>query len=736
MSISVIPNLRSNTLPSSQVQEYSSQSQETVEIKIEVIDEKSPYLQDVIRLGDANKKTLGFFPRKAFVEKAQKGNIFVAIDSQAECIGYILYGYSKRHNRHRLVHLCVDSSQRGKRVARQLVDYLKEKTKESSGIGLHCREDFNLEKMWSRLNFVAKHEKQGKNKEGKLLTYWWFDHGHTNLFSNAPNQKLESRLCVVIDTQIFTEIYADKETDFEESKSLWADWLATELELCITDEIFNTITLLKNQTERKKKRRFAQDRFTCLSGDKNLDLIIDSVNSLLSKKASEVNEFEQRNLARAITSKSQVFVTLHPQLLELSSEIYEQFRVSIIRPNVLITHLDEFRRKLDYQPVRLAGTTGLEKIPVQKGTENVLSQYFQCEELGETKIEFQQQLLRFLAKSDKFDCWLVQQGKGELLALVVYDKQKQHELEIPMLRVGNHPLSGTLARHLIFQSILGSAREQRQFTRITDLYLTETVMTAIQENSSFRRVKNGWLKINLASVETASELSQHLITLGSTFGEDYQVCLQFADGLKAENIITDVQASVDFERLLFPAKILDAEIPTFIIPIQPRWASDLFDQNLANQTLLGAKTELAFNCEAVYYRFANNSIRLQPPCRILWYVSGTQKEGKGKGFYGVKCVRACAYVDEVSLGKPKELYQRFQRLGVYNLSDIERVNQNKFGHIMAIRFSDIELFENPVSSEKVQEFSPNKLTFQWPEKISTECFVKVYNLGIHSSNRS
>ncbi|EAW35350.1 GNAT family N-acetyltransferase [Lyngbya sp. PCC 8106] len=735
MSISAVPNLRSNALPSSRIQEYSSQSQETVEIKIEVIDEKSPYLQDVIRLGDANKKTLGLFYRNAFVEKAQKGDIFVAIDPQAECIGYILYRYSKRHNRHTLVHLCVDSSQRGKGVARQLVDYLKEKTKESSGIGLHCREDFNLEKLWQRLNFVPKYQKKGRNKQGKLLTYWWFDHGHTDLLSNAPNQKLESRLCVVIDTQIFTEIYAEQETDFEESKSLCADWLQTELELCITDEIFNTIILLKNQKEKKKRRRFAQENFTYLSSNKELDCTVDSVNVIL-QKASEVNEFERRNLARAITSKSQVFVTLHPQLLELSSEIYEQFRVSIIRPNVLITHLDEFRRKLDYQPVRLAGTTGLEKIPVQKGTENVLSQYFLCEELGETQIEFQQQLRRFLAESDKFECWLVQQGKGELLALVVYDKQKQHELEIPMLRVGNHPLSGILARHLIFQSILGSAREQRQFTRITDSYLTETVMTAIQENSSFRQVKNGWLKINLASVETASELSQHLITLGSTFGEDYQVCLQFAESLKAENIITDVQASVDFERLLFPAKILDAKIPTFIIPIQPRWAFNLFDKNLANQTLLGAKTELAFNCEAVYYRSANNSRGLQAPCRILWYVSGTQKEGKGKGFYGVKSVRACAYVDEVSLGKPKELYQRFQRLGVYNLSDIEGVKLNKSGQIMAIRFSDIELFENSVPSEKVKEFFNKKLTFQCPEKISKECFVKVYNLGIHSSNRS
>ncbi|MEB3341147.1 hypothetical protein [Okeania sp.] len=38
----------------------------TEKIKITEIDEKSPYLPTVIEFGDANRKTLGFLPRKAF----------------------------------------------------------------------------------------------------------------------------------------------------------------------------------------------------------------------------------------------------------------------------------------------------------------------------------------------------------------------------------------------------------------------------------------------------------------------------------------------------------------------------------------------------------------------------------------------------------------------------------------------------------------------------------------------
>lgn len=700
-----------------------------IQLKIEVIDERSPHLQDVIKLGDGNKKTLGFLADTTFIDHARRGNIFVALDSQAGCIGYVLYRYARRYNRHSLVHLCVDPAHRSKGVAKFLIDYLKQITKESTGIGLHCREDFNLEKMWSRLGFIAKHDKPGKNKDGKLLTYWWLDHGHADLFSTASKHQLESKLCLVVDTQIFAELYTDKETDSTDSKSLFADWLQPEIELCITDEIFNKLTLITDGKEKNKQRKFAQQKFTKLTSNQNFDAIVDSLSSLLSSKEIAIDEFEVRHLARTITSDCQVFVTLNNKLLKLSSEIYENFKLSIICPNDLITQPDELRIELDYQPVRLAGTTQLEKISVHKGQEDLLSNYFKCEKLGETKAEFQQQLRRFLAESDKFECWVVREGKNKLLALVVYGRLQKHELEIPMLRVGNHPLSGTLARHLIFKSILRSAREQRQFTRITDSYLAETVMTALQETSSFRRVKNGWLKVNLAVAETTSELSIRLANLSSTLGEENLICRQFAESLKAESLITDVQASVDIERCLFPAKIIDAEIPAFIISIQPKWAADLFDEGLANQTLFGAKTELAFNCEAVYYGAINNLRKLQAPCRILWYVSGTQKEGERQGFVEVQSVRACSYVDEIIIGKPKELYQRFQRLGVYKLSDIENITQDKQGNIMVIRFSDIELFDNPIRLKTIRQICEKSYNFQWTEKVSHECFITVYNLG-------
>jgi ribosomal protein S18 acetylase RimI-like enzyme len=143
-----------------------------IQVTIEAIDDKSPHLQTVKALWRASSKTLGRFPKGAFAERAAHRQILVALAPQLGCIGYLLYRHS--YDRITIVHLCIARSHQGQGVARLLIDQLKQITKEKySGIGLHCRRDYGLEEMWSRLGFVGKYEKTGDSKDGKLLTYWW-----------------------------------------------------------------------------------------------------------------------------------------------------------------------------------------------------------------------------------------------------------------------------------------------------------------------------------------------------------------------------------------------------------------------------------------------------------------------------------------------------------------------------------------------------------------------------------
>lgn len=699
------------------------------QLKIETIDDKSPYLQTVIELGDAHKKTLGFFPEGAFRRHASLRQIIVAIEPQSRCIGYLLYSYSSEYNRIAIIHLCVAPSERKKGVAKLLVDSLKEITQEYSGIGLTCRRDYNLDEFWSSLGFVAQYDKPAKTP-GEKLTYWWLDYGHPNLLTTLTNQQREFKLFVVVDSAIFFHLYTDNESKLEEANLLVADWLQPYLEVCITDEVFNKINNEKAENERQKMRIFAQNftRLTCQN--RRLDMSEQPLRKFLKEKNILIDEYEVRNIARTLAADIYTYITCNSLLLDIAEDIYECFKLSIIRPVELITRLDELRRKPEYQPVRLAGTQ-LKQIRLQRVEEDNLNSYFQSFNQGESKADFQQRLHRFLAEPNKFECSVVLEDENQPLALAVYDRHKKHELEIPMLRVGDNPLAATVTHHLVFQATLVSAHEQRQFTRITDVGLQETVIKSLQKDT-FITVENGWLRANIAVAETALKLSQRLEDLATKFGQEYTFCHHLANNLKTDGAIIDTQTMLDIERFLYPAKIIDADIPTFIIPIKPFWAQQLFDEELANQTLLGAtKIGLALNREAVYYKSRNAPKELKNGVggRILWYVS----KDKDDGYRGVSAIRACSRLDEVVIGKPEDLYRRFRDLGIYERKHIfDTAHQDSNNVIMAIKFSDTELFKNPVTLYKLKKICGQKMTLQASSRISKEKFTKIYALGFQT----
>ncbi|MBC6417916.1 MAG: GNAT family N-acetyltransferase [Prochloron sp. SP5CPC1] len=434
-------------------------------VSIKVIDDKSPYLAKVIALGDANKETLGFFAETAFREHAAGGKIIVAIDPQAGCVGYLMYGIAKKHNRIRLVHLCIEKNHRSQGIAKKLLAFLKQKNQSYSGIGLHCRRDYGLDKMWSRLGFIAQHEKDAKTL-GKSLTYWWFDFGHPNLLSFLPIEKIKSKLCVIIDYPIFRIRYLFQKGDGQEFNSLlvdvnslFADWLAPYLELCITDEVFNQINEVPASSEREEMRKFAQ-AFTALPCDhQKISDVTNALSSFFQDKNLNLDESDLRHLARTISSDVQIFVTSNSSLLKVIDEFYDQFNLSIKEPTDLILQLDRIRSLPEYQPVRLAGTQ-LRQRKVQLTEISQFSDYFLSHTQGETKAAFQQCLSRFITEQDKFQCFAVLE-ESQPLALVVYHRHNGHELEIPMLRVSSSPLAPTLASHLIFAATLLSAREKR-----------------------------------------------------------------------------------------------------------------------------------------------------------------------------------------------------------------------------------------------------------------------------------
>ena len=210
---------------------------------------------------------------------------------------------------------------------------------------------------------------------------------------------------------------------------------------------------------------------------------------------------------------------------------------------------------------------------------------------------------------------------------------------------------------------------------ISEPRLNDDLRTACADLGFFP-TQPGRLKLVILGVHTAHTLADKLD------GFDLEEVGRLSAILRSA---LDPSTASEVEHLLWPAKIADAELPSFIVPIRPEFAQHLFDEHLAKQSLFGADVDLALNPESVYYRSACPRI-LEYPGRILWYVS---KKGK---FSGTMSIRACSRIAEVCIGKPKPLFKRFQRLGVYEWADVIGAAHQDFERdIMAVRFHDTEL---------------------------------------------
>jgi hypothetical protein len=223
-------------------------------------------------------------------------------------------------------------------------------------------------------------------------------------------------------------------------------------------------------------------------------------------------------------------------------------------------------------------------------------------------------------------------------ALFAFCRSKDGELEVPILRIDSSLTEGmaaTLIRYLIQETTLIAAREGRDLTRITDRFLTGYSKPALSE-SGFVACEAGWTKLNLRGGLSSDALLARLskITSNNLFVKT-----------QAEAIAAAVQTAVKennsesllgVEKSLWPLKILDLTIPSFIVPIRPEWAMHLFDSEIGSQNLFGGNPHLIFRVENAYYR--NKSPRiLRAPGRIFWYV--TKHSGK---YQGTEAIRACS----------------------------------------------------------------------------------------------
>ncbi|MFI1481917.1 GNAT family N-acetyltransferase [Streptomyces sp. NPDC020747] len=665
-------------------------------------------LASIVALGDRFRSKLGFLP-PAVYEQAAGGDTLLAAVAGSDLVGYALYGLPGQ--RIRLTHLCVDPGRQRGGVARLLVDEITRRHQDRLGIILRCRKDYGYEQMWTRLGFEPRDEVDGRGKNPKPLVVWWRDHGHADLLTDLESTAL---LTVAMDCNVFADLHAsNNRTGSQETQALGAEWLTGLVDLVVMPELVAEINQIPQQTERRSQLRvsstYKRPRPDRQLADQLVPKLItaakEKLGITLPAKPNDLSDL--RYVAEAGAAGVPYVVTRDDDFLRLSEVAQAVCNVRILRPSDVVLHLDELRRAQLYQPGRLLGTSYTTRaVAAGREQEQLI---FLNKPGGERLNTFRARLRELAAQPGRWDRQQIVDDHGQLFATYCHG-QGEEQLQVPLLRVvDGHALSETIARQILFLLRQHCRAVGAQALRLTDPHLPSTVRAAAQEDG-FQPLGDDLIAFVLDKVTDTKAVDEHAAALAGQLGLE----------LPRLQAPLPAAAASAVERAWWPLKITDAELPTFLVPIKPKYAYDLFG---VPEGLLARNDELGLSREHVYYRAARSSGE-KVPSRILWYASADPT-------LTLSSVIACSRFDATVVDDISELHQRFQHLGVWNLADVLKHCE---GHdqARAIRFSDTEIFSNFVPYKRLKQLARRQshtLNVQSVFKISSALFQAIYEEG-------
>lgn len=657
-----------------------------------------PNLEELIALGDLHKSTLGVLPHAAYRQYALDGTIVAAIHSQT-FVGYSVFTQRTTRQDLKLIHLCVGVKYRGLGVARALVDAISSRYSNSIGIAAYCRRDYDESKVWSRLNFAWRGERPGR-KKGTFIDGWFRSHGHADLFMPALN---EQRLVVAIDTSILSDLaMPDSRPGSADSTALTADWLDDEIELVITQAVSAEAHDTTDPARRHKIASKAASIRTLHANETDMRALYERIlheiaPAALAKDRSLIAD--AKVLAQSIAGGADMLVTRDANAVtrfQSTLPLLGEFR--IVHPVEVSGQLDRLRRRMTYQPSRLLNT-GFSVHPPQGNESGELESLLNMED-GELRRDFKS-LLRDTAHTPQAGRWSVVVRSPDSSLAAFYTHQNHHGvLTVPIIRVARSRVEHTLARQIVHGLRRIAVAAHCDQVLITDPAPTRAVLRALGD-SGFSQLRGGWTAVTMQLVASYVEVA-------AAFSK-----LLGLDQSPASRPLTPQEAG-QLEGRLWPAKIADAPLTSYLVPIQERFALDLLG---SQPTLTDRPSDLGLACEHIYYR-APVAIEVRGPGRIVWYE--TRPRGLGT-------VVGCSRLIDVQRASPAVLHEEYGRFGVWKIDQIEAVSRK--GLVEALHFADTELFDQPITLNQLKTQAPKLPIVQGPRRIPPELFMWIYKTG-------
>ncbi|SMD24480.1 GNAT family N-acetyltransferase [Lentzea albidocapillata] len=660
------------------------------------------FVEQAIALGDTHRQTLGMLPHEVYHEAARKRCLLVALQGRTVA-AYALIRLPRREVS--LTHLCVSRAARGRGLAQMLLGEVSETYSDRLGIRAKCRDDYGLDPTWRRLGFTARAKTSGRGLDQAPMTVWWRDHGHPDLFT-AHEQP--TAVLAAPDVEILLDLHRRRdEKTAERSLVLEAQHLTGILELVVTSAISRCqdnhggSQSLSTIASTRKQRRGHPDEAQRWH---------DIIDAELNKSRSLVEDIDVWQVAEAVAASLPIYLTWKEEVIEQVGPVVRELTgLRIFAPSYVITHLQAIADTVAYQPQAWHGSS-CTSVRAGDDVEDHVHAFTNNADTDGSRLREQ---LRQLASAST-PCWLIRSEQGQPLALYATEVDASR-LFVPLLRLNeSNLLAATVAQQLLWTLRLQAREAGASFLSIEDSSLPDIMEEACDFQGLLRNgAKRVGVVVDHAGSAAAVSARANSALLNAGLPEF---------GRLPGNLAAEVAAQ--YERLWWPAKLTDSQLPCFVVPIQPTWSSELLGEPAP---MTPRPIQLALGREQVYYRRPGNN-RLTVPGRIVWYQSQHPRLGPAR-FIGVSSI------DSIHLDTPEALHEAFGHFGVFSLDDITTIAE-RTGKAQAVQVSNTELFTSPISRRTYDKLAiehGGPKSFQSPVPISSALFTEIYQAGMPSS---
>ncbi len=540
----------------------------------------------------------------------------------------------------------------------------------------------------------------GRSIEKHLLTRWCLNLAPEDQLNLFRAKTSDETLDVVIDAQVFYHLVEPGDDHTIPSQALLSDFMVDSLKLWITDELYNEIHRHDDPLKRKKSRARARD-FPQVEPTVGAVGYFDGLLRSILPSRNPAEESDIRHLSKTAASDVDVFVTEDQGLLDKADEIRHLTNLRVFSPTRLIIQHHRLADQSHNIPQRISGL----RIQWKPITAEDLDSfpYELLLDPGERKGPFRARLNAWLSRPTQFRCELLMSG-GDVFALRVQSREPDRNLTVHLLRVGRSNDQQRIARLLITDSISYAVEKNLDLVTYNQSAVSPDLIPHLQE-MGFTEVGEVYVRFCFSRILSRSDTLSAISKL-------------HPDALLEYSAMSDLE----LESRCSPLSLTSTDQQSYLVPIRPGYALNLFDREGSGYNIFGGDIHLLLRYDNVYYRKKTHYHMLKSPGRILWYVSREKKQ-----------IVAISHLDTVEVDSPKALFIKYKRFGILEWRDIYNMcNGDVSSELMVLKFSNTFPFRKPVSLKSLRELYDAEnvsLVLQSPSTIPPQLFRRVYCLG-------